>query len=149
ERVAGIDVLRRAERPEVLLVAVGATAALALDVAERVRGEGLEVTVVDPRWVLPINPALRDLAAGHRLVVTVEDSGGHGGVGSALSQDLREHELDVPVRNIALPQRFLVHGSRAELLAAHGLTGQDVARRLLGWASRIIEGADTPATDRV
>ncbi|MGI8533060.1 MAG: 1-deoxy-D-xylulose-5-phosphate synthase [Geodermatophilaceae bacterium] len=145
ERRDGIDVLHRGARPEVLLVSVGALAVTALDVARRVAGEGIEVTVVDPRWVLPVDPALRALAAAHRLVVIVEDSGGHGGVGSALSQDLRAHDIDVPVRDVALPQRFLTHASRAEVLAANGLTAQDISRRVLEWAARIIEHADQPA----
>jgi len=143
----GMDILRQSARPEVLLVAVGACAAMALEVAERVSGQGIDVTVVDPRWVFPVNPALRDLAAQHRLVVTVEDGAGHGGVGSALSQDLRAHDIDVPARDVALPQRFLDHGTRPQVLAQYGLTSQDVARRVIEWASRIVEHADHPATD--
>ncbi|MBA3419406.1 MAG: 1-deoxy-D-xylulose-5-phosphate synthase [Geodermatophilaceae bacterium] len=149
ERLDGVDVLRRGARPEVLLVSVGACAAMALEVADRVSGQGIDVTVVDPCWVLPINPALRDLAAGHRLVVTVEDGARHGGVGSALSQELRSNGIDVPVRDVALPQRFLDHGSRPEVLARHGLTSQDVARQVIEWASRIVEHADQPVIDSV
>ncbi len=122
---------------------------MALEVADRVRDEGLGVTVVDPRWVLPVNPALRSLAARHRLVVTIEDSGRHGGIGSALSQDLRAHDIDVPARDVALAQEFLAHGSRAEVLTAQGLCSQDIALRVLGWASRIVEQADQPAADAI
>ncbi|MBA2390494.1 MAG: 1-deoxy-D-xylulose-5-phosphate synthase [Geodermatophilaceae bacterium] len=147
ERRDGLDILRQGARPEVLLVAVGACAAMALEVAERVSGQGIDVTVVDPCWVLPVNPALRELAARHRLVVTVEDGARHGGVGSALSQDLRSHDIDVPARDVALPQRFLDHGSRAEVLAQHGLSSQDVARQVIEWASRIVEHSEHPATD--
>ena len=92
------------------------------------------VTVVDPRWVLPVPDALVGLAAGHRLVVTVEDSGRHGGFGSALADALRAAECDVPLRDLALPQQFLEHGNRADLLADLGLTAQDVARRVTEWA---------------
>jgi len=149
ERVDGMDLLRRGARPDVLLVSVGGCAAMALEVADRVRDEGLGVTVVDPRWVLPVNPALRSLAARHRLVVTIEDSGRHGGIGSALSQDLRAHDIDVPARDVALAQEFLAHGSRAEVLTAQGLCSQDIALRVLGWASRIVEQADQPAADAI
>ena len=63
----------------------------------------------------------------HRLVVTLSDSGRHGGFGSALADALRAAECDVPLRDLAIPQEFLEHGSRADVLAAVGLTEQDVA----------------------
>jgi 1-deoxy-D-xylulose-5-phosphate synthase len=99
------------------------------------------VTVVDPRWVLPVPDALVGLAAAHELVVTVSDCGRHGGFGSALADVLRSAECDVPQRDLALPQRFLEHGNRADVLAAVGLTAQDVARRVTEWASAL-PGAD-------
>ena len=72
---------------------------------------------------------------GHQLVVTLSDSGRHGGFGSAVSDALRAAECDVPMRDLAIPQQFLEHGSRADVLAAVGLTAQDVARRVTEWAS--------------
>ena len=74
---------------DVLLVAVGAFAAMALSAAERLRKQGIGVTVVDPRWVLPVPEVLGELAKAHKLVVTVEDNGVHGGIGSAVSAALR------------------------------------------------------------
>jgi 1-deoxy-D-xylulose-5-phosphate synthase len=106
-------------------------------VAHRLADQGIAVTVVDPRWVLPVPATLLELAAQHRLVVTVEDSGRHGGFGSALATALREAELDVPLRDLALPQRFLPHGSRADVLAQAGLTTQDIARRVTEWAAAL------------
>ncbi len=69
---------------------------MCLAVAERAADHGIEVTVVDPRWVLPVAAELVDLAAGHRLVVTVEDGGRAGGVGTTLTQALQDRECDVP-----------------------------------------------------
>src|SRR4051794_32262264 len=66
-----VDILKAGT--DVLLVAVGAMARLALEVAERVEAQGIAVTVVDPRWVTPVPRELVELAAQHRLVVTVED----------------------------------------------------------------------------
>src|SRR5919205_411155 len=99
--------------------------------------QGIAVTVVDPRWVLPVPDVLVGLAAGHQLVVTVSDSGRHGGFGSALADALRAAECDVPQRDLALPQEFLAHGNRADVLAAVGLTVQDVARRVTEWAAAL------------
>src|SRR5699024_1468928 len=69
----GLDLLRRPARPHVLLVSVGAMAGACLEAADQLAERGIRCTVVDPRWVHPVNPALADLAAGHELVVTVED----------------------------------------------------------------------------
>ena len=137
ERVGGLDVLRRparADGDDVLLVGVGAFAALAVEAADRLADQGIGVTVVDPRWVLPVPEALIPLAAAHRLVVTVEDSGRHGGFGWALAAALRDADVATPLRDLGVPQRFLDHGTRAEVLADLGLTAQDVARRVTEWA---------------
>jgi 1-deoxy-D-xylulose-5-phosphate synthase len=146
ERRGRVDVLRRAERADVLLVAVGSMVPMCLAVAERAADHGIDVTVVDPRWVLPVAPELLDLAAGHRLVVTVEDGGRAGGVGSTLTRELQDRECDVPVRTVGLPQAFLEHGSRGQVLADVGLTEQDVARRIVEWSAVVAERTEQPAT---
>jgi 1-deoxy-D-xylulose-5-phosphate synthase len=131
ERRGRVDILVRAATPDVLLVAVGAMGALAVEVAERAAAQGIGVTVVDPRWVAPIPVELIELARSHALVLTVEDNGRVGGVGSVLSQALRDADVDVPARDIGIPNRFLAHGTRAQVQADLGLTAQEVARRLV------------------
>jgi 1-deoxy-D-xylulose-5-phosphate synthase len=131
DRIGGVDVLRRDADPDVLVVSVGALADLCLDVAGRVAAQGIGVTVVDPRWVKPVPPAIVDLAARHRLVVTVEDGGRVGGIGALVAQELRAAGVDVPVRQFALPQEFLPQGSRGEVLAASGLSAQELARQVV------------------
>ncbi|GAB3202073.1 1-deoxy-D-xylulose-5-phosphate synthase [Geodermatophilus arenarius] len=142
ERRGPVDVLRRGEREEVLLVAVGAMVPMCLAAAERAADHGIEVTVVDPRWVLPVSDELVETAAAHRLVVTVEDGGRAGGVGTTLSQALQDRQHDVPVRALGLPQAFLDHGSRGQVLADCGLTEQDVARRIAEWTAVLTERAE-------
>src|SRR6185312_6080694 len=113
-RIDGVDVLAEPAAgltDDVLLVSVGAFAAMALAVAERLRNQGIGVTVVDPRWVLPVSDAVRELASHHKLVVTLEDHGVSGGAGSAVSAALRRAEIDVPCRDIGVPQQFLAHAS--------------------------------------
>ena len=121
--------------PDVLLVVVGAFGQLGVEAADRLTAQGIGVTVVDPRWVQPVPEVLCELAAAHRLVVTVEDGGRHGGFGSAVADRLAEAGIDVPVRRIALEQEFLAHDSRGAILTATGLTDQDVARRVTEWVS--------------
>ncbi|AXB43515.1 1-deoxy-D-xylulose-5-phosphate synthase [Amycolatopsis albispora] len=147
DRLGVVDVLRRPDGgagTDVLLVAVGAFAKLGLAAADRLADQGIGVTVVDPRWVLPVPGELTALAEAHRLVVTVEDNGRHGGFGSLLAAALRDADCATPVRDLAVPQRFLEHGTRDEVLAEVGLTAQDVARRVTEWASNLV---GTPAQD--
>ncbi|MFN8070800.1 MAG: 1-deoxy-D-xylulose-5-phosphate synthase [Mycobacterium sp.] len=140
ERVSGIDVLVRPApglAADVLLVSVGSFAPMAVKVADRLRRQGIGVTVVDPRWVLPVPDALGPLARSHKLVVTIEDSGVRGGVGSAVSAALRAADIDVPCRDLGVPQRFLDHASRGEVLDEIGLTDQNVARQVTGWVAAL------------
>ncbi|MET9220079.1 1-deoxy-D-xylulose-5-phosphate synthase [Streptomyces sp. NPDC088197] len=139
-RIGGMDVLREpseGERPDVLLVSVGALAPMCLEIAGLLDAQGITTTVVDPRWVKPVDEALPGLAAKHRVVVTVEDNGRVGGVGSAVAQALRDAEVDVPLRDFGIPQRFLDHGSRKDVMADIGLTAPDIARQVTGLVATI------------
>jgi 1-deoxy-D-xylulose-5-phosphate synthase len=130
-RAGGCDVLVREGAHDVLVVAVGAMGATCVEVAERLQAQGIGVTVVDPRWVKPVDPALVDLARRHRLVVSVEDNGVVGGCGSVLLQTLTEQRVDTPVRIFGIPQEFLDHAKRAAILERVGLTPQALARRIV------------------
>jgi 1-deoxy-D-xylulose-5-phosphate synthase len=115
---------------DVLLVAVGAMAPVALDAAARLAELGVTATVVDPRWVIPVDPELPGLAARHGMLATVEDGSRTGGVGSAVAQALRDADIDIPTREFGVPRRFLDHAERPEILAGLGLTGPEIAARL-------------------
>jgi 1-deoxy-D-xylulose-5-phosphate synthase len=127
ERRGVVDVLRRDEDAEVLLVGVGPMAHTALAAAELLAADGIRSTVVDPRWVKPLPPELLDLAADHRVVVCVEDNGRQGGVGSTLLQAVSDAHIDVAVRVHAIAQEFLPHAKRDVLLERLGLTPEAVA----------------------
>lgn len=146
EQVDGLDVLVRSGARDVLVVSVGAMATTAVDVAARLEAQGIGVTVVDPRWVKPVNPALVDLAREHRLVVSIEDNGETGGVGSVLLQTLNAAGVTTPFRLHAVPQRFLDHAKRARILEQVGLTPQAIA---LGIVEDMTALADSPAEPTV
>ncbi|SFY42570.1 1-deoxy-D-xylulose-5-phosphate synthase [Streptomyces atratus] len=129
-RIGSMDVLHRTEGPDVLLVAVGVLAPVCLKAADLLAGAGLRCTVVDPRWVKPVDEELPPLAARHRLVAVVEDNSRAGGVGSAVGQALRDAGVDVPLRTFGIPEQFLAHGKRAEVLADIGLTPVEIAGRI-------------------
>ncbi|MFZ9105052.1 MAG: 1-deoxy-D-xylulose-5-phosphate synthase [Pontimonas sp.] len=127
----GVDVLREAAHKDVLIVAVGAMASLALEVASRLADQGIGATVVDPRWVVPVAGSIVEMARDHRIVVSIEDGTRVGGVGTRIRQELRRAGVDTAVDEIGLPDEFLDHGSRNEILAHAGLTAQDIARNLV------------------
>jgi 1-deoxy-D-xylulose-5-phosphate synthase len=129
-RLGSMDVIVQGEREDVLLVAAGSMVPTAVDVAERLTSEDIAVTVVDPLFVKPLDPALAEAAAGYRLVAVVEDNGRVGAVGDAVARLLRDAEVDVPVRTFGIPQEFLDHAKRAEILAEIGLTPQDLAKEI-------------------
>jgi 1-deoxy-D-xylulose-5-phosphate synthase len=127
ERIGSADLLAHDDAPDVFVLAVGSLAQVALDAAEIAGRSGVGITVVDPRWVKPFDPAVVELAARHRLVVTVEDNGRQGGVGAAFTQALRDHGSDVPVRIHAVEQEFLDHAKRDVILTRLGLTPEAIA----------------------
>ncbi|ARF75973.1 1-deoxy-D-xylulose-5-phosphate synthase [Streptomyces griseus] len=138
-RAGGMDILRKpkADRPDVLIVSVGALAPMCLEIADLLDAQGISSTVVDPRWVKPVDEALAPLAERHRVVVTVEDNSRAGGVGSAVAQALRDAGVDVPLRDFGIPPVFLDHASRGEVLAEIGLTAPDIARQVTGLVAKL------------
>lgn len=124
----GVDVLVESERRDVLIVTVGPMAGVGLEVAERLGAQGIGATVVDPRWVVPVPRSLVGLAADYRIVVSIEDGIRVGGIGTRIRQDLREAGVDTAVTEVGLPDEFLDHGSRGDILERVGLTPQHIAR---------------------
>jgi 1-deoxy-D-xylulose-5-phosphate synthase len=132
-RIGGVDLMRDAggEPSEtVLLVAYGAMVPMALEAASRAADQGIEVRVVDPRYVVPVPDELLELARQARLVVTLEDNGVQGGAGSTLAGALRAAGIDTPLRDLGLPQQFLPQGKRGQVLSGVGMTAQVIARQL-------------------
>ncbi|MDO0917541.1 1-deoxy-D-xylulose-5-phosphate synthase [Streptomyces sp. DT2A-34] len=129
-RMDGIDILHRSpHRPlEVLLVGAGPLAGAALDAAALLEEQGIGVTVADPRWVLPVNPALTALADRHDLAVSIEDGVLPGGLGWALDQACQTQAVSTPVEALGLPRSFIAHGPRTGLLAQAGLDAAGIAR---------------------
>ncbi|NEC00515.1 1-deoxy-D-xylulose-5-phosphate synthase [Streptomyces anulatus] len=138
-KAGGMDILRepKAARPDVLIVSVGALAPMCLEIADLLDAQGISSTVVDPRWVKPVDEALAPLADRHRVVVTVEDNSRAGGVGSAVAQSLRDAGVDVPLRDFGIPPVFLDHASRGEVMAEIGLTAPDIARQVTGLVAKL------------
>jgi 1-deoxy-D-xylulose-5-phosphate synthase len=126
EERGGVDVLYRGPRDDVLIACSGPMAVVGIDVAGRLAGQDVGATVVDPRWVTPVNDEIVELAARHRFVITIEDNVRVGGFGCAVAQALRDAGVRAPVRDFGLPRQFLPHGSRDSVLADCKLTAKDI-----------------------
>ena len=127
----GVEVLAEAPSKDVLLVAVGAMATIAIKIAELLKAHGIGATVIDPRWVVPVKQSVIDLAKDHRLVVTLEDGVRVGGIGTRIRQDLRAAQVDTALNELGLPDDFLEHASRAEILERVGLTAQNITQEIV------------------
>lgn len=139
ERLAdGTDVLARHGEPnpesgqrDVLLIGVGAFARLALDTADLLAEQGVSVTVIDPRWVMPVPASVVTLAGEHRIVVSMEDGVRAGGVGSRIRQEMRAAGIDTALNELGLPAEFIKHAERGEILEEVGLTPQKISADIL------------------
>lgn len=131
ERRDGIDVLYRGESADLLIVSVGAMAAICVEAAAQAYREGVGVTVVDPRWVKPLPAALLTMAQRYSAVVVVEDGIRHSGIGSTVAEMFRDAGLNIPVHSIGLPLTFIEHAKRGEILSDLGITAQRIARSLV------------------
>ncbi|WP_109506228.1 1-deoxy-D-xylulose-5-phosphate synthase [Nocardioides speluncae] len=139
-KAGGADVLVRNGTKDVLIVAVGSMGAVGVEVAERLVAQGIGVTVVDPRWVKPVDPAIIDLAREHRLVVSIEDNGKVGGCGAVLLQTLNDAGVHTPFRLHGIPQEFLDHAKRAAILERIGLTPQAIALEIVEDITALTDG---------
>ena len=135
ERRDGIDVLYRGESADILLVSIGAFAAMAVEAAAQAYREGVGVTVIDPRWVKPLPKSLITMAQRYKSVVVLEDGIKHGGIASTVSELFRDAGLNVPVHSIGVPLAFIEHSKRAEVLADLGITVQNITRSLVSWSA--------------
>ena len=150
----GVDVLHESSAKDVLILTVGAMAETGIQVAKMLSDQGIGSTVVDPRWVIPVPKSIVKMAADHRLVVTIEDGIRVGGIGTRVRQDLRAAQIDTALSEIGLPDEFLEHASRSEILEQVGLTAQSISREIVAQVlgSRVPHArpmpGDQPLSDR-
>lgn len=134
---SGDDGAVETEAPHVLIVAVGEFAENAVHIAEQLNGEGHRVTVVDPRWIVPVNPELVELADSADMVVVYEDGVVRGGIGSAIAEVLSAAEVDTPLRHLAFPDVFPKHASRSQLIASVGLDAESARQSVEAWIANL------------
>lgn len=122
--------IRRRGR-QIALLAFGEMVSVAEAVAER-----LDATVANMRFIKPLDEAtVVQLAARHQRLVTLEENVVAGGAGSAVNECLAARGIQIPIRNIGLPDRFVEQGERGELLTDCGLDTEGVLRQLADWTT--------------
>jgi 1-deoxy-D-xylulose-5-phosphate synthase len=115
---------------EVVFLAVGAMVATSVRAAELLAEQGVDATVVNARFVKPLDVDLIDeVLASEPVVITVEDNVVAGGFGSGVNEYLvSQGYVTSSVRNVGIPDRFIEHGSRDALLTEIGLTPEALAQ---------------------
>ena len=139
ERRDGVDVLYRGESADVLLVSIGAMAAIAVEAASQAYREGVGVTVIDPRWVKPIPESLITMARRYKSVVVLEDGIKRAGIASSISEQFREAGLNTAIHSIGIPLEFIEHSKRSEILEDLGISAQKISRDIVAWNSTVEE----------
>ncbi|MHB8393186.1 MAG: 1-deoxy-D-xylulose-5-phosphate synthase [Candidatus Dormibacteria bacterium] len=124
---------------DILICAAGKMVAVALNACSLLKASGVTTSVVNARFLKPIDRRLPEWARAHKAVVTVEDNTARGGLGAAVMETLMAAGVLCPVRQVALPDQFLPQGSQTEILAEFGLTAEGVAEAALA-ALAIREG---------
>jgi 1-deoxy-D-xylulose-5-phosphate synthase len=147
ERRDGIDVLYRGESADVLMISVGAMAAIAVEAASSAYREGVGVTVIDPRWVKPLPESLVRMAERYKSVVVLEDGIRHAGIGSAISEMFRDAGVLIPLHSIGVPLEFIEHSKRGEILSDIGITAQNISRSVVEWSSTLKEEMQLPSDE--
>jgi 1-deoxy-D-xylulose-5-phosphate synthase len=147
ERRDGIDVLYRGESADVLMISVGAMAAIAVEAASSAYREGVGVTVIDPRWVKPLPQSLVRMAERYKSIVVLEDGIRHAGIGSSISELLRDAGVLIPLHSIGVPLEFIEHSKRGEILNDIGITAQNIARSVVEWSSTLKAEMQIPSDE--
>jgi 1-deoxy-D-xylulose-5-phosphate synthase len=147
ERRDGIDVLYRGESADVLMISVGAMAAIAVEAASSAYREGVGVTVIDPRWVKPLPESLVRMAERYKSVVVLEDGIRHAGIGSSISEMFRDAGVLIPLHSIGVPLEFIEHSKRGEIMSDIGITAQNISRSVVEWSSVLKEEMQLPSDE--
>ena len=138
------EVVRRAPRGGLLLIAVGSMVARALEAADALAEEGIPCTVVDARFVKPLDEALLLKQIGRaKCVLTLEENVLNGGMGQGVLAVMAAHDLQRPTRLLGAPDAFVSFGSQDDQLRASGLAGgqvEETARALFAQVTGVTHG---------
>jgi len=138
---SGLHARRVRSGRDVCLIGVGKMLGAATEAATRLDEMGIDATVWDPRVVKPLDPEMLADAAGHRLVVSIEDGLRDGGIGAAILDSLSKlAPTDGPtVRVLGVPTVHLPHGKPDTILARLGLDADGIVDEVLSWTRNSVD----------
>ena len=120
------------EEKDICLLAVGCMVKIGEEVREILHSKGLKCSLVNARFVKPIDTDyIHAAASDHKLLVTMEENVASGGYGEKVRDYVDEERLDVSVLNIAIPDEFVTHGSVDRLRKELGIDAQSIADRIM------------------
>lgn len=135
----------RREGADVAILAAGRMTHVALQAASLLEADGVSASVVNARWIKPLDlESIAWAAANHRLVVTLEENTSIGGWGSAVCEVLADLGIMVPTLRLAVPDCFVTHGATPKLHADIGLNPEGVRSAVLGRLMDLSGSIDHP-----
>lgn len=119
---------------EIAILAVGSMVKTAVKVKEQLENQGLQPTIVNMRFVKPLDTQLLDeIVKTHSLVITMEENVKNGGFGEKILQYFNDKEYQVQVRIVAIEDQFVSHGSVDDLMKHQNMDADSVTKRILNW----------------
>ena len=119
---------------EIAILAVGSMVKTAVKVKEQLEDQGLQPTIVNMRFVKPLDTQLLDeIAKTHSLVITMEENVKNGGFGEKILHYFNDKEYQVQVRIVAIEDQFVSHGSVEDLMKHQNMDADSVTERIINW----------------
>lgn len=120
------------EGTDVCLIPLGTMMEVALETKEQLEDEGYSVTLINPRWIKPLDTStITELSANSKVVCTFEDHVLYNGFGLSIIELLHDKVIETPVERIGWPDKFIEHGKPEILRKKHGMTSEAAIGKIL------------------
>ena len=129
------EILKEGE--ELTIIACGNMVYPALDVAEELEKEGINIGVINGRFIKPMdNNMLSEVASRTKKILTLEENTLMGGFGSGVMELLSKEEILIPVKSMGIPDTFITHGSQKKLRNALGIDREGIKKAIKAWLKK-------------
>ena len=128
-KVGSYEILSQGE--DIVILAIGIMVKHALEAKELLLQEGINPTIVNARFLKPIDEKLlKNLFNSHKKVVTIEDNVITGGLSTNINKFIIDNKYNIDITNIALPEEFIPHGNSDEIYESVGLSPSKIADKI-------------------
>ena len=109
----------------------------ALDVAEELEKEGINIGVINGRFIKPMdNKMLSEVALRTKKILTLEENALMGGFGSGVMELLSKEDILIPIKSMGIPDTFITHGSQKKLRNALGIDREGIKKAIKAWLKK-------------